>query len=117
MRPKQNELFREVYIPFFQKTVLDVDRMFKHYSFQITKSRVPKFDRIIIHGGLVGLPMLYDYLSEQFDVPIYVINPCAGIQLKGKNQELEEQWDEVAFRFPVAIGAALRYFDDQKSEM
>ncbi|MCD4779239.1 MAG: pilus assembly protein PilM [Candidatus Omnitrophica bacterium] len=113
---KLKELFKEVYIPFFQKTVLDVDRIFKYYSFQKTKSRVSKFDRIILHGGLVALPMLYEYFSDYFDVPILLVNSCANIPLKKKNKNVQRQWDACSFRFPVAIGAALRYFDEDKKE-
>jgi type IV pilus assembly protein PilM len=111
--PKLKELIKEVYVPFFQKTVLDVDRIFKHYSFQKTKSKVSRFDRIVLHGGLAVLPMLYEYFSDYFDVPILLVNPCANIPLKKKTKNSQSQWDACSFRFPVAIGAALRYFDDK----
>ncbi|MDD4996392.1 MAG: type IV pilus assembly protein PilM [Patescibacteria group bacterium] len=64
-----------------------------------------KVEQIILSGGSAYLPDLSDYFSKIMNIRVIVGNPWARISF---NQELKPALDEVAPRFAVAIGLALR---------
>jgi type IV pilus assembly protein PilM len=66
-----------------------------------------KVEQVILSGGSAYLPNLAEYFSQQLDIRVIIGNPWARVSYA---DELKPALDEVAPRFAVAVGLALRQF-------
>lgn len=91
-----------------EKIVTDIEHTFKYYSYQLTKSSVTRYDKIILCGGAANFPILVPFLEERLNVPVEVDDPLRVFNIKKKSVIEENCYNEDAIRFSVAIGLALR---------
>ncbi len=84
-----------------------VDEM--HYSLKLYQDQSGKMvEQIILSGGSAYLPNLVNYFSKVIDLRILVGNPWSKIAYA---EDLKPALEEVAPRFAVAVGLALREID------
>jgi len=84
-----------------------VDEM--HYSLKLYQDQSGKMvEQIILSGGSAYLPNLVNYFSKVIDLRILIGNPWSKIAYA---EDLKPALEEVAPRFAVAVGLALREID------
>lgn len=77
-----------------------------HYSLSLYQSQTGKLvEKVILSGGSAYLPNLPEFFSQHLEIKVFVGNPWARIAYA---KELEPALLEIAPRFAVAIGLALR---------
>ncbi len=92
----------------FEKLVSDIEHTFKYYSYQLTKSRITNYDKIILSGGSAGFPSLVPMIYERLHVPVETDNPLVKFQI-AKEALIDQENLERSFpRFGVVLGLALR---------
>ncbi|MCK4649527.1 pilus assembly protein PilM, partial [bacterium] len=89
-------------LPLLEHLVSDIKISRKHY--QIAQSRVTKCDRLILSGGSSRLKELLSCLISRFNIEI--ANPLGKIKVSA--QAKIDDLEEMAPRFSVALGLALR---------
>ena len=52
-----------------ENLVVDIQHSFKYFSYQVTKSQITRFDRVIISGGGANLKNLERFLSVRLGIP------------------------------------------------
>ena len=81
-----------------------IDEM--HYSLKLYQDQLGKrVEQVILSGGSSYLPNLGEYFSKILNIRVVVGNPWARIAYP---EDLKPALDEVAPRFAVAVGLALR---------
>ncbi|MFN3302005.1 MAG: type IV pilus assembly protein PilM, partial [Patescibacteria group bacterium] len=79
-----------------------------NYSIQFYKNQTGKeIEKIVISGGSAYLPKLDEYFSKSLNLKVIIGNPWERISYPS---EIEPALLEIAPRFSVAIGSALRVF-------
>ncbi len=77
-----------------------------NYSLNLYQTQAgKKVERVILSGGSAYLPNLVDYFEKILKVKVMIGNPWSRIAYPA---ELKPALDEIAQRFVVAIGLALR---------
>lgn len=77
-----------------------------HYSLNLYQNQTGKLvEKIILSGGSSYLPNLPEFFSRNLEIKVFIGNPWARIAYP---KELEPALNEIAPRFAVAIGLALR---------
>lgn len=103
---------KEAVLAEFDNLASAIGHTFKYYSYQLMKSQITQFHKLILAGGGAGFPLLVSFLEDRLKVPIEMANPLAGFDIiKGSNlgnQALKEN----AARLGVAIGLALRAVEE-----
>jgi len=92
----------------FEKLVSDIDHTFKYYSYQLTKSRITSYDKIILSGGSANFPILVPLIYERLKVPVEVDNPLRRFEVDPNALLDRENLEKDYPRFGVALGLALR---------
>ncbi len=94
-------------ISILENLVVDIEHSFKYFSYQVTQSQIPKYDRIVLSGGSSSLKRLENFLSDRLAVPVERVAPFAALRiqevLKNQRQDLAED----AMIFASAVGLAL----------
>jgi len=91
-----------------EKLLVDIERTFKYFSYQLTRSEITKYDRVILSGGSAHLKMFASFLGSRLNVPVEVHDPLKGLSLpQGIDLVLRDAEHDTA-RLGVAVGAALR---------
>ncbi|MFH0925153.1 MAG: pilus assembly protein PilM, partial [bacterium] len=104
MREIDNLIQRNV-----QNLVSDIDLTFKHFSFQLEKSRYQKFDKIFLCGGSALINYLKSSLASTYNVPIEVVNPLKHIEIaEDLLSQRRNLIDSVGHQFVISFGLALR---------
>lgn len=81
-----------------------VDEM--RYSLRLYQEQVGKtVEQVILSGGSAYLPNLAEYFSKILNIRVIISNPWSRVAFA---EELKPALDEVAPRFAVAVGLALR---------
>jgi len=88
----------------------EIRKTFEFYRSKTTGSRV---DNILLSGGTANLESIVDLFSQEFDVPVEVVNPFNNIEVNPKKFDLDFI-KEMAPIFNVATGLALRAIGDGK---
>ncbi len=88
----------------------EIRKTFEFYRSKATGSRV---DNILLSGGTANLESIVDLFSQEFDVPVEVVNPFNSIDVNPKKFDLEFV-KGMAPVFNVAMGLALRAIGDGK---
>jgi len=52
-----------------ENLVVDIQHSFKYFSYQVTKSQITRFDRVIVSGGGANLKNLERFLSVRLGIP------------------------------------------------
>lgn len=97
---------KDAIIPLLENMVQDIDHTFKYFSYQVTQSRVTRFDRIILSGGSSRLAALVPFLQERLNVDVQMVSSLS--LLKPDDKYAGVNLDEVGPRLNVALGLALR---------
>ncbi len=88
----------------------EIKKTFEFYRSNTTEGRI---DNILLCGGSANLEAITDYFSQEFDIPVEVVNPFNNIDINYKKFDLNFIKD-MAPLFTVAVGLALRAVGDSK---
>lgn len=89
-----------------------IQHTFKYYSYQLMKSQITQFHRLILAGGGASFPLLLSFLKDRLKIPVEMANPLTGFDIiKGSNLG-QEALKENAARLGAAIGLALRAVEE-----
>lgn len=88
----------------FNELKNEIKKTFEFYRSNTTEGRI---DNILLSGGTANLESITDYFSQEFDIPIEIINPFNEIEINSKKFDLDFIKD-MAPVFNVAMGLALR---------
>ena len=87
-----------------------IDQHFKFFSFQISRSSVTTFDKIILVGGGALLKSMPRYIKERFGVEVETPNLLESMELsQGVSAKFDKEYiNKMAPRLLAAIGLAER---------
>jgi type IV pilus assembly protein PilM len=88
----------------FNELKAEIKKTFEFYRSNTTEGRI---DNILLSGGTSNLESIIDFFSQEFDIPVEVINPFNNIDINEKKFDLDFI-KEMAPVFNVAMGLALR---------
>src|SRR6202795_599680 len=88
--------------------VLEIQKTFDFFRATATGESIQK---IVVAGGTSRVPGLMDVLREEFGVPVEEMYPFRKIVINPARHN-EEQIRELAPRLAIAVGLALRSFDE-----
>lgn len=97
-----------------EKLVADIERTFKYFSFQLTKSAIPTYNKVILSGGSANLKMFASFLSNRLNVPVETANPLSSLGISQEALSQVNSLEKEAVRFGVAVGLALRGIEQRK---
>ncbi len=88
---------RQSLVSLLENLVIDIEHSYKHFSYQISQSTFPNFNRIYLTGGSAGLKGLDLYLSERLGVKVETVNPFTGMKvsedvLSSHAREIKSPW-------------------------
>jgi len=86
----------------------EIRKTFEFYRSNTTEGRI---DNILLSGGTSNLDSIIDFFSQEFDIPVEVVNPFNNIEINEKKFDLEFIKD-MAPVFNVAMGLAIRAVGD-----
>jgi type IV pilus assembly protein PilM len=88
----------------------EIRKTFEFYRSNTTEGRI---DNILLSGGTSNLEAIIDFFSQEFDIPVEIVNPFNNIEINEKKFDLEFI-KEMAPVFNVAMGLALRAVGEPK---
>jgi len=88
----------------FNELKNEIKKTFEFYRSNTTEGRI---DNILLSGGTANLESIVDFFSQEFDIPVEVVNPFNNIEINPKKFDLEFIKD-MAPVFSVAMGLAMR---------
>jgi type IV pilus assembly protein PilM len=88
----------------------EIKKTFEFYRSNTTEGRI---DNILLSGGSANLEAITDFFSQEFDIPVEVVNPFNNIDINYKKFDLNFIKD-MAPLYTVAVGLALRAVGDSK---
>jgi type IV pilus assembly protein PilM len=88
----------------------EIKKTFEFYRSNTTEGRI---DNILLSGGTANLESIIDFFSQEFDIPVEIVNPFNNIEINEKKFDLDFI-KEMAPVFNVAMGLALRAVGDVK---
>jgi len=94
----------------FNELKNEIKKTFKFYRSNTTEGRI---DNIMISGGTANLEAITDFFSQEFDIPVEIVNPFNEIEINPKKFDMDFIKD-MAPVFNVAMGLALRAVGDEK---
>jgi len=71
-----------------------------------------RIDNIMLSGGTANMDSIIDFFSQEFDIPVEIVNPFNTIEVKDRFDR--NFINEMAPVFTVAVGLALRAVGDDK---
>ena len=87
----------------------EIRKTFEFYRSNTTEGRI---DNILLSGGTSNLDSIIDFFSQEFDIPVEIVNPFNNIEINEKKFDLDFI-KEMAPVFNVAMGLALRAVAEQ----
>jgi type IV pilus assembly protein PilM len=88
--------------------ILEIQKTFDFFRATATGESIQK---IVVAGGSSRVPGLMDVLREEFSIPVEEMYPFRKIVIN-PGRHNEEQIRELAPRLAIAVGLALRSFDE-----
>ena len=88
----------------------EIKKTFEFYRSNATEGRI---DNILLSGGSANLEAITDFFSQEFDIPIEIVNPFNNIDINYKKFDMNFIKD-MAPVYNVAVGLALRALGDSK---
>ncbi len=92
----------------FNELKAEIKKTFEFYRSNTTEGRI---DNILLSGGTSNLESIIDFFSQEFDIPVEIVNPFNNIEINEKKFDLDFI-KEMAPVFNVAMGLALRAVGD-----
>lgn len=97
----------ELMMPVLDDIVQYVEHTFKHFSHQLTQSRITKFDRLVLSGGASKLKGFVPFLRNRLGVEVTVADAFNKIRLSPAAKNMADMGP----LFNVSLGLALRGVD------
>ena len=74
-----------------ENLVVDIEHSFKSFSYQLTRSEINKFDRVVLCGGGGNLKNLANFLAERLGVKVELAHPFSLFKFSEKllNQKID----------------------------
>lgn len=94
----------------FSELKSEIKKTFEFYRSNTTEGRI---DNILLSGGTSNLESIIDFFSQEFDIPVEIVNPFNNIEINEKKFDLDFI-KEMAPVFNVSMGLALRAVGDDK---
>lgn len=94
----------------FNELKSEIKKTFEFYRSNTSEGRI---DNILLSGGTSNLESIIDFFSQEFDIPVEIVNPFNNIEINEKKFNLDFI-KEMAPVFNVAMGLALRAVGDVK---
>jgi type IV pilus assembly protein PilM len=94
----------------FNELKSEIRKTFEFYRSNTSEGRI---DNILLSGGTSNLESIIDFFSQEFDIPVEVVNPFNNIEINEKKFDLDFI-KEMAPVFNVAMGLALRAAGESK---
>jgi type IV pilus assembly protein PilM len=88
----------------FNELKSEIRKTFEFYRSNTTEGRI---DNILLSGGTSNLDTIIDFFSQEFDIPVEIVNPFNNVEINEKKFDLDFVKD-MAPVFNVAMGLALR---------
>lgn len=88
----------------------EVKKTFEFYRSNTTEGRI---DNILLSGGSANLEAIIDFFSQEFDIPVEIMNPFNSVDINYKKFDVNFIKD-MAPVYNVAVGLALRAMGDWK---
>ncbi len=88
----------------------EIKKTFEFYRSNTTEGRI---DNIMLSGGSANLEAITDFFSQEFDIPVEIVNPFSNIEINYKKFDINFV-KEMAPIYNVAVGLALRAVGDSK---
>jgi type IV pilus assembly protein PilM len=99
--------YKNAILSSLEDMVQDIEHTFKYFSYQLTRSKVTRFDRVILSAGASGLNYLVPFLSSRLNVDVRIADVFGAFEFpEGKNFANPE--GSLTPRMNVALGLALR---------
>lgn len=92
----------------FNELKSEIKKTFEFYRSNTSEGRI---DNILLSGGTSNLESIIDFFSQEFDIPVEIINPFNNIEINEKKFDLDFI-KEMAPVFNVSMGLALRAVGD-----
>lgn len=92
--------------PLLENMVQDIEQAFKYFSFQVTRSSIASFEKIILSGGSSVMNYFAPFLSNRLSASVEIFNPLSKFDIADKNYKLN--FESIGPRLNVALGLALR---------
>ncbi|MCP4681238.1 MAG: type IV pilus assembly protein PilM [Desulfobacterales bacterium] len=97
----------------FQSAVSDWVREIKRaLSFLTSTYRDDPIEKIVLSGGSSRIPGFREYLEQEADIPVVLLNPFDGLIINEKHFDAQ-YLEYMAPQAAVAVGLALRHIDDK----
>ena len=88
----------------FNELSNEIKKTFEFYRSNTTEGKI---DNILISGGTANLESITDFFSQEFDIPVEIVNPFNNIEINSKKFDLDFV-NEMAPVFNVAMGLGIR---------
>jgi len=97
----------------FNELKSEIRKTFEFYRSNTTEGRI---DNILLSGGTSNMESIIDFFSQEFNIPVEIVNPFNNIIINEKKLEANMEYvkKEMASVFNVAMGLALRAVGDIK---
>ena len=101
-------------ISMLENLVIDIEHSFKYFSYQVTQSQIPKFDRIVLSGGSASLKRLENFLGDRLTVPVERVEPFAALRVQDMLKNQRRDFTQDSMVFASAAGLALTPLIDKE---
>ena len=98
-----------------ENLVVDIEYSFKYFSYQVTQSQIPKFDRVILAGGCSNLKRIENFLSDRLAVPVEKVNPFSSVHVPETIRNTRKNFEVDGPVFAPGVGLALTPLLDKDS--
>ena len=95
---------KKILLPIVDSIIEEIKKAWRDFY----KNEGKETDKVVLSGGLVLLPGLVEYFSQEIKKEIEVVNPFAGMQY---SPVLEEKLKERGPSYAVGVGLALKGFE------
>jgi len=97
----------------FSELKSEIKKTFEFYRSNTSEGRI---DNVLLSGGTANLESITDFFSQEFDIPVEIVNPFNNIEINEKKFGPDDIQliKEMAPVFNVAVGLALRAVGDFK---
>ncbi len=90
-----------------ENLVVDIEHSFKFFSYQVTQSQIPRFDRVMLAGGSSNLRNLENFLSDRLGVPVERANPFSSLRVQPMVRSQRRDFPSDSAVFASATGLVL----------
>ncbi len=88
--------------------ILDIEHSFKYFSYELSRSKIISFDKILLCGDTSNLKGLASFLRGRLNSQVDVSNPFKDIEINQEVFQSVGNLEKTAPHFATAFGLALR---------